>query len=69
LMYLLSQIMDNGWAALIVAVLWGIVAAVLASIGRKKLKEINPPQQTVETLQQAPDALRPNPARVQEETR
>jgi hypothetical protein len=69
LMYLLSQIMDNGWAALIVAVLWGIVAAVLASMGRKKLKEINPPQQTVETLQQAPEALRPNPARVQEETR
>jgi hypothetical protein len=45
--------MDLGWSALIVAVLWGIVAAVLAASGRKKLREVNPkPERTVETLKE-----------------
>ncbi len=49
----------HAWSALIVAVLWGIVAAVLASMGRKKLKEVQPtPQRTVETLKEVPDALK-----------
>lgn len=34
--------MDPGWAALIVAALWGIVAAVLAMRGRQELKEAEP---------------------------
>lgn len=42
LMLLLDRWMAAALAALIVAVLWGIAAAVLASIGRKKLKEANP---------------------------
>jgi len=42
LMLLLDRWMAASLAALIVAVLWGIAAAVLASIGRKKLKEANP---------------------------
>jgi putative superfamily III holin-X len=65
----LENVMDAGLAALIVAVLWGIVAAVLYSMGRKQLKtidfsglkNINPkPEQTVDTLQQVPGALKPN---------
>jgi hypothetical protein len=65
----LENIMDAGLAALIVAVLWGIVAAVLYSKGRKelkkidlsRLKELNPkPEQTVDTLQQVPSALKPS---------
>jgi hypothetical protein len=65
----LENVMDAGLAALIVAVLWGIVAAVLYSIGRKelkkvdlsRLKELNPkPEQTVDTLQQVPSALKPS---------
>jgi len=69
LWWALENVMDAGLAALIVAVLWGIVAAVLASMGRKQLKtidfsglkNINPkPEQTVETLQQVPGALKPN---------
>jgi hypothetical protein len=68
-MWALGSAMPLGWAALIVAVLWGIVAAVLFSMGRKQLKtidfsglkNINPkPEQTVETLQQVPGALKPN---------
>lgn len=42
LTYLLDNVMPVELAALIVALLWGIVAAVLASQGRKKVKEANP---------------------------
>jgi len=53
LMFLLDAFMPIGWAALIVAVLWGIAAAVLASTGRKNLKKATPPmQETVETLKE-----------------
>jgi uncharacterized membrane protein YqjE len=53
LMFLLDVWMPIGWAALIVAVLWGIGAAVLASMGRKNLKRATPPmQETVETLKE-----------------
>jgi putative superfamily III holin-X len=69
LMWALGSAMPLGWAALIVAVLWGIIAAILFVTGRKQLKtidfsglkNINPkPEQTVETLQQVPGALKPN---------
>jgi uncharacterized membrane protein YqjE len=39
---LLDTWMPYGWAALIVAALWGIVAAVLAARGKKEIKEANP---------------------------
>jgi len=49
----LSNVMDPGWAALIVAVLWAIVGAVLYSNGRKQLKTVDPtPHRTVETLKE-----------------
>jgi len=53
IMYALGHAMDLVWAALIVAVLWGIVAAVLYSSGRKALSDVNPkPEQTVESLKE-----------------
>lgn len=53
LVYGLGNVIDYGWAALIVAVLWGIAAAVLYSTGRKKLKDVDPtPRRTVETLKE-----------------
>jgi hypothetical protein len=53
LVYALSNVMDPGWAALIVAVMWGIVGAVLYSTGRKKIKDVDPvPHRTVETLKE-----------------
>jgi putative superfamily III holin-X len=42
LTYLLDNWMPLELAALIVGVLWGIVAAVLALVGRKEIKEANP---------------------------
>lgn len=69
LWWALENVMDAGLAALIVGVLWIAVAAALAVLGRKalssidlsRLKQLNPkPEQTVETLQQVPGALKPS---------
>lgn len=49
-----------GWSAVIVAVLWGIIAAVLASVGRRELKKIKGLPQTAATLQEIPPTLKPN---------
>ena len=59
LMYGLGALMPLGWAALIVAVLWGIAAAVLASMGKKHLDKIKGLPQTQQTLQEIPETLNP----------
>ena len=59
LMFALGALMPLGWAAVIVAVIWGIIAAVLASIGRKELKQIQGLPQTGETLSEIPPTLKP----------
>jgi hypothetical protein len=59
LMFALGALMPLGWAAVIVAVIWGIIAAVLASIGRKELKQIKGIPQTSETLSEIPPTLKP----------
>jgi Putative Actinobacterial Holin-X, holin superfamily III len=59
LWWALGHLIGNGWSALVVAVLWGIVAAVLYASGRKKLQQVNPtPERTVDTLKNVPDALK-----------
>ena len=61
LWWALENVMDAGLAALIVAVLWGIVGAVAFSMGKKKLQQVNPkPERTVDTLSEVPSALKPN---------
>jgi len=53
LMYALGNVMDLGWAALIVAVLWAVVTAVLVTTGRNRLRSVSPvPRQTVDTLKE-----------------
>ncbi|WP_041651786.1 phage holin family protein [Pseudarthrobacter phenanthrenivorans] len=59
LMFALGALMPLGWAAVIVAVLWGIIAAVLAAMGRKELKQIKGLPQTGETLSEIPPTLKP----------
>lgn len=59
LWWALSHLVGHSWSALVVAVLWGIVAAVLAAVGRRKFREVNPtPERTVDTLKTIPDALK-----------
>jgi hypothetical protein len=55
----LANVMDEAWAALIVAALWAVAGALLALAGRKKLSSVNPkPERTVQTLKEVPDALK-----------
>jgi predicted butyrate kinase (DUF1464 family) len=59
LWWALANVMDEAWAALIVAALWAVIGAVLAVTGRKKLSSVNPkPERTVQTLKEVPDALK-----------
>ena len=59
----LANVMDQGWAALIVTAIWAVVGAVLFVVGRRRLKEVNPkPERTIETVKELPDALK-GPAR------
>lgn len=39
-------------AALIVTLLWAVLGAILYAMGRKKLAEVNKPEQTIETLKE-----------------
>lgn len=53
LMWALGSFMPNGWAALIVAALWGVVAGVLFLRGRQDLRKVNPkPEQTIDTVKE-----------------
>jgi putative superfamily III holin-X len=61
LWWALANVMDIGLAALIVAVLWGVIGAVTFSMGRTKFKQLHPkPERTIDTLSQVPGALKPN---------
>jgi hypothetical protein len=59
LWYALAELMGLGWSAVVVAVIWAIIAAVLASIGRKELKQVKGLPQTGETLSEIPPTLKP----------
>ncbi len=59
LWWALGNVMGLGWSAVVVAVIWGIVAAVLAAMGRKELNAIKGMPQTAETLQEIPPTLKP----------
>ncbi|MFI1510627.1 phage holin family protein [Streptomyces sp. NPDC020597] len=49
----LANVMDAGWAALIVAAVWAVIAAVLYQRGRTHLRTVAPkPEQTVETMKE-----------------
>jgi hypothetical protein len=61
LMWGLSNVIDTGWAGLIVAAVWAVIGAVAFVLGRNKFRQVNPkPERTVDTLQQVPGALKPN---------
>jgi Putative Actinobacterial Holin-X, holin superfamily III len=59
LWWALGLVIGLGWSGVIVAVIWGIIAAVLASMGRKELNAIKGMPQTAQTLQEIPPTLKP----------
>lgn len=56
----LSDLIGAGWSGVVVAVLWAIIAAILYAVGRKQLNEVKGAPQTVETLQEIPEAFKRN---------
>ena len=54
----LGLLIGNVWSALIVAAIWGIVAAVLAMRGKKEVEEIQGAPKTAETLKKVPEAFK-----------
>jgi hypothetical protein len=56
----LGYLVGNAWSAVIVAVLWAIVAVVLAIVGKKEFDEVRGMPDTVESVKKIPDTLKRN---------
>jgi len=56
----LGHLIDNGWSAVVVALLWGVVALVLYLVGRKELKTVKGAPRTVDSIKRVPEALKRN---------
>jgi hypothetical protein len=57
----LGDLLDSlGWSAVIVALLWAVIAAVLGSMGRSRIKEVQGMSRTVDSAKRVPDALKGN---------
>ncbi|MFI6327588.1 phage holin family protein [Micromonospora chersina] len=55
----LSNVMDEGWAALIVAVVWAVAAAVLLANARTKMRQLRAVlPRTKQTAREMPQAMR-----------
>jgi hypothetical protein len=54
----LGSKIGEGWSALVVTVIWAIIAAVLASVGKKALDKVRGVPRTTETLGKIPNALK-----------
>jgi hypothetical protein len=49
-----------GWAAVIVAVIWAVIGAILFVAGRNSLKSVRGIPKTADTVKKIPDALKGN---------
>lgn len=56
----LGEAIGRGLSALVVAVIWGIIAAVLAGVGRNQLKAVDGLPKTTATAKKISNALKGN---------
>jgi hypothetical protein len=56
----LGYLVGNAWSAVIVAVVWAIIALVLYLVGRQSLASVRGVPQTVETIKEMPETLKRN---------
>ena len=56
----LGNAIGRGWSALVVAVIWAIIAAILALMGKSQLKSVQGLPKTTDTAKKIPDALKGN---------
>jgi hypothetical protein len=54
----LSNVMDQGWAALIVAAAWVVITTILFFVARRRARTIKGLPQTTATAREIPDAMR-----------
>lgn len=54
----LGGLIGRGWSGLIVAVVWAIIAGILALVGRAEMRKINGLPETAETVKKIPPALK-----------
>ena len=57
----LGNAIGRGWSALVVLVIWAVIGAILAVIGRSELRKAKGLPQTTETVKNIPGALAPHP--------
>jgi hypothetical protein len=58
LWWALSHPLGHSWSALVVAVIWGVIAAVLAMRGRAELRRVKGAPRTAQTVKKIPNALK-----------
>jgi hypothetical protein len=56
----LGFLMGLVWSGIVVAVIWGVVAAILAVVGKREIDAISGMPNTVDTLKEIPDTLKRN---------
>ena len=54
----LANVMNPGWAALVVAGVWAVIGAILFAAARSRTRMIRGPQQTAQTVREVPGAMR-----------
>jgi len=54
----LGDKIGRGWSGLVVALIWAVIAGVLAVTGRSQLKEVTGLPKTAETAKEIPEALK-----------
>lgn len=55
----LGDVMGRGWSAVVTALIWAVVAVVLAVVGKKEIKAVRGLPQTTDTVKEIPEALKP----------
>jgi len=56
----LSNVMDGGWSALIVAVIWAVIGLVLYSSARSRMQRVRGLTRATETVKEIPVAMKPD---------
>jgi uncharacterized protein (UPF0210 family) len=57
----LGDVIGRAWSALVIVLIWAIIAAVLAIMGRAAFAAAKGLPQTTDTVKRIPNALKPEP--------
>jgi hypothetical protein len=59
----LGELIGRGWSAVIIAVVYGVVALVLFMKGKREMKSVKGLPRTAESVKKIPEALKPEETR------